>query len=205
MVLRTPHGAGIRAPEHHLEATEAMLAHIPGLRVVIPSAPERTYGLLLAAIRDPDPVMFLEPTRIYRFEHAQSAIGSECRLRENSWWRIGANGQVAAVAQRLLQRGYYRIAISLAAAAIGISYIDMVFSLLKAPQHPKTPTRDLLCICKARRSSQLSCRVTRPLISRNQAFPAIPTRATLSLRSNRPHVLGRHPRGLGQYPKGLDR
>ena len=66
MVLRTPHGAGIRAPEHHSEATEAMLAHIPGLRVVIPSAPERAYGLLLAAIRDPDPVVFLEPTRIYR-------------------------------------------------------------------------------------------------------------------------------------------
>jgi pyruvate dehydrogenase E1 component beta subunit len=66
MVLRTPHGAGIRAPEHHSEATEAMLAHIPGLRVVIPSSPERAYGLLLAAIRDPDPVIFLEPTRVYR-------------------------------------------------------------------------------------------------------------------------------------------
>jgi 2-oxoisovalerate dehydrogenase E1 component beta subunit len=66
MVLRTPHGAGIRAPEHHSEATEAMLAHIPGLRVVIPSSPERAYGLLLASIRDPDPVIFLEPTRIYR-------------------------------------------------------------------------------------------------------------------------------------------
>jgi pyruvate dehydrogenase E1 component beta subunit len=66
MVLRTPHGAGIRAPEHHSEATEAVLAHIPGLRVVMPSSPERAYGLLLAAIRDPDPVVFLEPTRIYR-------------------------------------------------------------------------------------------------------------------------------------------
>src|SRR5579884_3418403 len=66
MVLRTPCGAGIRAPEHHSEATEAMLAHIPGLRVVVPSSPERAYGLLLAAIRDPDPVVFLEPTRIYR-------------------------------------------------------------------------------------------------------------------------------------------
>jgi len=66
MVLRTPHGGGIRAPEHHSEATEAMLAHIPGLRVVVASSPERAYGLLLAAIRDPDPVIFLEPTRIYR-------------------------------------------------------------------------------------------------------------------------------------------
>lgn len=66
MVLRTPHGAGIRAPEHHSESTEAMLAHIPGLRVVVPSSPEQAYGLLLAAIRDPDPVVFLEPTRLYR-------------------------------------------------------------------------------------------------------------------------------------------
>jgi 2-oxoisovalerate dehydrogenase E1 component beta subunit len=66
MVLRAPFGAGIRAPEHHSESTEGMLAHIPGLRVVVPSSPERAYGLLLAAIRDPDPVVFLEPTRIYR-------------------------------------------------------------------------------------------------------------------------------------------
>ena len=71
MVLRTPCGAGIRAPEHHSESTEAMFAHIPGLRVVVPSSPERAYGLLLAAIRDPDPVVFLEPTRIYRSGKAE--------------------------------------------------------------------------------------------------------------------------------------
>ena len=56
MVLRTPFGAGIHAPEHHSESPEAMFAHIPGLRVVVPSSPARAYGLLLAAIRDPDPV-----------------------------------------------------------------------------------------------------------------------------------------------------
>ncbi len=66
MVLRAPHGGGIHAPEHHSESTETLLIHIPGLRVVIPSSPARAYGLLLAAIRDPDPVIFLEPTRIYR-------------------------------------------------------------------------------------------------------------------------------------------
>jgi len=66
LVLRTPFGAGIHAPEHHSESTEAMLAHIPGLRVVAASSPARAYGLLLAAIRDPDPVVFLEPTRLYR-------------------------------------------------------------------------------------------------------------------------------------------
>jgi len=66
MVIRAPMGAGVHAPEHHSESTEAMFAHIPGLRVVIPSSPARAYGLLLAAIRDPDPVVFLEPTRLYR-------------------------------------------------------------------------------------------------------------------------------------------
>lgn len=66
MVIRAPFGGGIHAPEHHSESTEAMFAHIPGLRVVIPSSPSRAYGLLLAAIRDPDPVIFLEPKRIYR-------------------------------------------------------------------------------------------------------------------------------------------
>jgi 2-oxoisovalerate dehydrogenase E1 component beta subunit len=66
MVLRMPCGAGIHAPEHHSESPEAMFAHIPGIRVVYPSSPRRAYGLLLAAIRDPDPVVFLEPTRLYR-------------------------------------------------------------------------------------------------------------------------------------------
>ncbi|MDE0244665.1 MAG: alpha-ketoacid dehydrogenase subunit beta [Gammaproteobacteria bacterium] len=66
MVLRAPFGTGIRAPEHHSESTEALFAHMPGVRVVIPSSPVRAYGLLLSAIRDPDPVVFLEPKRIYR-------------------------------------------------------------------------------------------------------------------------------------------
>jgi 2-oxoisovalerate dehydrogenase E1 component beta subunit len=66
MVLRTPCGAGIHAPEHHSESPEAMFAHTPGIRVVCPASPRHAYGLLLAAIRDPDPVIFLEPTRLYR-------------------------------------------------------------------------------------------------------------------------------------------
>ncbi|MGI6440460.1 MAG: alpha-ketoacid dehydrogenase subunit beta [Peptoniphilaceae bacterium] len=66
IVIRAPYGGGIRALEHHSESTEAMFAHIPGLKVVIPSTPYDTKGLLIAAIRDPDPVLFLEPKRIYR-------------------------------------------------------------------------------------------------------------------------------------------
>ncbi|OGA25850.1 MAG: 2-oxoisovalerate dehydrogenase [Betaproteobacteria bacterium RIFCSPLOWO2_02_FULL_65_24] len=77
MVLRTPCGAGIHAPEHHSESPEALLAHVPGLRVVIPSSPARAYGLLLASIRDPDPVMFLEPTRLYRMFRQEVADNGE--------------------------------------------------------------------------------------------------------------------------------
>lgn len=73
IVLRMPHGGGIHAPEHHSESLEAMLAHHAGLRVVCPSSPARAYGLLLAAIRDPDPVIFLEPVRLYRLVRQEVA------------------------------------------------------------------------------------------------------------------------------------
>ena len=66
LVIRTPYGAGIRAPEHHSESTEALFTQIPGIKVVVPSTPKDTKGLLTSAIRDPDPVIFLEPKRIYR-------------------------------------------------------------------------------------------------------------------------------------------
>src|SRR5580700_5075441 len=91
IVLRMPHGGGIHAPEHHSESLEAVLCHHPGLRVVCPSSPARAYGLLLASIRDPDPVIFLEPVRLYRFgkqevpdDGAALPIGSCFLLREGS-------------------------------------------------------------------------------------------------------------------------
>jgi pyruvate dehydrogenase E1 component beta subunit len=66
MVLRTPYGGGIRAVEHHSESREAIYAHTPGLKMVIPSGPRNARALLLSAIRDPDPVLFFEPAAIYR-------------------------------------------------------------------------------------------------------------------------------------------
>jgi len=66
LVVRAPYGGGIRAPEHHSESKEAFFVHEPGLKVVIPSTPYDTKGLLASAIRDPDPVIFLEPKLIYR-------------------------------------------------------------------------------------------------------------------------------------------
>jgi hypothetical protein len=66
MVIRMPHGGGIRALEHHSENLETLLGHLPGLKVVTPSTPYDAKGLLLSALRDPDPVIFLEPSKIYR-------------------------------------------------------------------------------------------------------------------------------------------
>jgi pyruvate dehydrogenase E1 component beta subunit len=91
LVLRMPHGGGIHAPEHHSESLEALLCHHPGLRVVCPTSPARAYGLLLAAIRDPDPVIVLEPVRLYRLARQDVdddgrglPIGSCYVLREGS-------------------------------------------------------------------------------------------------------------------------
>jgi pyruvate dehydrogenase E1 component beta subunit len=66
LVVRVPYGGGIRAPENHSDSPEAYLVHTPGIKVVTPSTPYDAKGLLTSAIRDPDPVVFLEPKRIYR-------------------------------------------------------------------------------------------------------------------------------------------
>lgn len=66
IVIRTPYGGGVKALELHSESTEALFCHMPGIKVVIPSTPYHAKGLLISAIRDPDPVIFLEPTRLYR-------------------------------------------------------------------------------------------------------------------------------------------
>ena len=66
LVVRTPYGGGVKAPELHEESSEALFCHMPGLKVVVPSTPVTAKGLLLAAIDDPDPVLYLEPTRLYR-------------------------------------------------------------------------------------------------------------------------------------------
>src|SRR5512147_3044012 len=66
LVIRTPYGAGVKALEHHSESSEALFCQMPGVKVVVPSSPRIAKGLLLSSIRDPDPVVFLEPTRLYR-------------------------------------------------------------------------------------------------------------------------------------------
>ncbi|MXN74993.1 alpha-ketoacid dehydrogenase subunit beta [Burkholderia sp. 4701] len=116
LVIRSPCGGGIHAPEHHSESPEALFAHIPGLRVVMPSSPARAYGLLLAAIRDPDPVIFLEPTRLYRlFRQPVEDDGEALPLDTCFTLRDGADltlvswgaalQEVQAAADRLAQDG----------------------------------------------------------------------------------------------------
>src|SRR5699024_8713716 len=89
MVIRMPYGGGIRALEHHSESTEALYAQIPGLKVVIPSTPYDAKGFLISAIQDPDPVIFMEPKRIYRAfrqevpeDHYELPIGKAKVLQE---------------------------------------------------------------------------------------------------------------------------
>jgi 2-oxoisovalerate dehydrogenase E1 component beta subunit len=116
LVVRTPHGGGIHAPEHHSESTESLFVHIPGLRVVMPSSPARAYGLLLAAIRDPDPVLFLEPTRLYRLVRQEVEDTGEALpldtcfvLREGSDVTLVSWGammhETLAAAEQLAQEG----------------------------------------------------------------------------------------------------
>jgi pyruvate dehydrogenase E1 component beta subunit len=66
LVVRLPYGGGIRAPEHHSDSNETYFVHTPGIKVVVPSTPYEAKGLLISAIRDPDPVVFMEPKKVYR-------------------------------------------------------------------------------------------------------------------------------------------
>jgi pyruvate dehydrogenase E1 component beta subunit len=107
VVIRTPYGAGVRALEHHSESTEAFFCHIPGLTVVVPSTPYDAKGLLVAAIRGEDPVLFLEPTRLYRAEKQdvpdeayEVPIGKARVAREGNDLTIIAWGAMAPVAER---------------------------------------------------------------------------------------------------------
>ncbi|WP_255197667.1 alpha-ketoacid dehydrogenase subunit beta [Halorarius litoreus] len=95
MVVRAPYGGGIHSPESHSESTEAIFTHYPGLKVVVPSTPHDAKGLLTAAIREPDPVVFLEPKKIYRsFREAVPTDAYEVPLGEAAVRREGADVSV---------------------------------------------------------------------------------------------------------------
>ncbi len=97
MVVRTPYGGGVRALEHHSESFEAVYGHVPGIKVAIPATPRDAKGMLLSAIRDPDPVLFLEPKRVYRsFREEVPAEGEEVPLGSATVRREGTDATIIA-------------------------------------------------------------------------------------------------------------
>ncbi len=124
MVLRMPYGGGIHAPEHHSESTEAMFAHFPGLRVVIPSSPGRAYGLLLAAVRDPDPVVFLEPKRIYRAFKEEVADNGEA-LPLDVCFTLREGRDITLVTWGAMTKETLAAADALAAGGVSAEVIDV--------------------------------------------------------------------------------
>ncbi|MBI3917540.1 MAG: alpha-ketoacid dehydrogenase subunit beta [Betaproteobacteria bacterium] len=124
MVMRMPCGAGIHAPEHHSESPDAMFAHIPGIRVIYPSSPKRAYGLLLAAIRDPDPVVFLEPTRLYRLFKEEVADSGEA-LALDTCFTLREGNDLTLVTWGAMVHESLQAADELAEQGIAIEVIDV--------------------------------------------------------------------------------
>ncbi|RXS83765.1 alpha-ketoacid dehydrogenase subunit beta [Geobacillus sp. PK12] len=107
LVIRAPYGAGVRAPEIHSDSTEALFTHMPGIKVVCPASPYDAKGLLIAAIEDPDPVLFLEPMRSYRAFREDVPegkyaieIGKGKKLREGDDVTVIAWGAMVPVAMK---------------------------------------------------------------------------------------------------------
>ncbi len=122
LVIRIPYGGGIGAAEHHSESAEAIYVHTPGLKVVAVSRPSDAYGLLREAIDDPDPVIFLEPIRLYRavkeeLTDARVPIGSARIDREGS--------NVTIVAYGAMMRETRAAATQLASAGVEAEIIDL--------------------------------------------------------------------------------
>ncbi|MDX2159486.1 MAG: alpha-ketoacid dehydrogenase subunit beta [Hyphomicrobiaceae bacterium] len=124
MVLRAPYGGGIHAPEHHSDSVETFFAHVPGLRVVIPSSPRQAYGLLLSAVRDPDPVVFLEPKRLYR--SVREEVADDGRgLPLDTCFTLREGGDVTLVAWGAMLREALAAAAQLASEGIEAAVIDV--------------------------------------------------------------------------------
>jgi len=124
VVIRTPYGGGIKGSHYHSQSTEAFYIHTPGLKVVIPATPYDTKGLLTSALRDPDPVMFLEPKKIYRTVRGEVPddeytipIGKANVTREGEDVVIFAYGAMLHVAMEAAELA--------AAKGIGVEVVDI--------------------------------------------------------------------------------
>lgn len=111
MVIRAPYGGGVRAPEIHSDSMEALFTHMPGIKVVVPSNPYDAKGLLIAAIEDPDPVLYLEPMKIYRAGRAEVPeekyaieIGKGVQLKEGDDVTVLAWGAMIPMVKKAVQQ-----------------------------------------------------------------------------------------------------
>jgi pyruvate dehydrogenase E1 component beta subunit len=123
LVIRIPYGGGIGAAEHHSESTEALYAHTPGLKVVVPSRPSDAAGMLRAAIEDPDPVIFLEPIRLYRSVKEEMLDKPVCPLGTASVERFG--GDVTLIAWGAMMKETREAAEKLAASGVSAELVDL--------------------------------------------------------------------------------
>lgn len=124
MVIRLPYGAGIGASEHHSESTEAIYTHIPGLKVVVASTPENAKGLLLAAVEDPDPVIFLEPIRAYRAARGEVPDGRYLTPIGAGVLERGGS-DISLISYGAMMRETMEAADRLAAEGVSVEVIDL--------------------------------------------------------------------------------
>lgn len=125
MVIRMPYGGGIGAAEHHSESTEAMYAHTPGIKVAVASTPHNAKGLLLAAVADPDPVVLLEPIRLYRATREE--VPDEAYTTPLGQAEVRREGSdVTLIAYGAMLRECERAAEALAADGVSAEVVDVV-------------------------------------------------------------------------------
>jgi len=124
MVIRMPYGGGVRALEHHSESLETLFAHLPGLKLVIPSTPYDAKGLLTAAIQDNDPVIFMEPKRIYR-AFKQDVPEEEYSIPLGKAKIVQEGDDITVVAWGAMMREAHKATESLKEDGISVELIDL--------------------------------------------------------------------------------
>lgn len=124
LVIRMPYGGGIHPPEHHSESSEAILVHAPGIQVVVPATPYDAKGLLISAIQSPDPVIFLEPKRVYRA--VRQEIPDDRYTVPLGKARVAQEGtDVTAIAWGSMLHEVQQAAEQLSASGISLEVIDL--------------------------------------------------------------------------------
>jgi len=193
MVVRTPYGGGIRALEHHSESVEAIFAHVPGLKTVIPADPYDAKGLLLAAIRDPDPVLFLEPARVYRAirmevpeEMYTIPLGTARVVREGRDVTLLAWGAqlrtVREAAERLAEEGVADAEVVDVRSMAPLDYETIIASVSKTGRAVVVHEAPRTCGMGAEISAQIMERAVLPLkapVLRVTGFDTVPPLAKL--------------------------